>query len=192
MDLAKLPPEIATRVPGWKVQYGDLIYVPYDQHVVDYGQVKAFVFRAITLNEYDQIKVSLEFDNPLLIDEVSGQVMQACMLWPEKLNLDMVEQADFRHLYDKVSSKSPFNSLEAFADFVERARVQHSDLKSLICAFIAAGFPKLSIDDVGLFNSRQLGQYLIAAEHILQRKFEVPGANPKKRKAPDPLSPEEV
>lgn len=183
MSLSELPPEVSQQLPDWKLQYGELIYIPY-------SDPPAFVFRSITLNEWSRIKLCLELDDPLLTDRIAGEILQACLLWPKDYDLDFLSTGDFKRLYAQVSDSSPFGSLKNFAKALERYRDKNQDLANLIYAFTSAAFPGISRERVGEFTSHQVMLHLVTAETILQRTFEVPGTG--RREAPTPPSPDEV
>lgn len=183
MNLQDLPPEVVPHVFGWKLRYGELILVPYDDP-------ELFIFRSITLDEYGRTKMALTFEDDQLLDDIAGQVLQACLLWPEDFDLDDLSQADFKRLYERVASASPFGSLKSFDAMLGRYRERHADLATMIEAFLSAAFPGISPETIAGYTSHQVGKAIVTAEHILQREFTVPGTG--KRKAPAQLSPDEV
>jgi hypothetical protein len=161
-----------------------LVYIPYE------GTPSAFLFRSITLQEWDRIKLCLDINDPVLIDTTAAQTMQACLLWPEGFDLEDLSIGDFKRLYAKLTEASPFGSIDNFLSALERYRTKHQDLVNLIHAFITAAFPGMRRHEIAQFTAHEVFQHLVTAETILQRKFEIQGAGP--RKPPTPVSPDEV
>lgn len=183
MKLDQLPVEVHEQLPGWKTQFGELVYIPY-------AEPSAFIFRSINLEEWGQIKLALEIDDADLTDTTAAEIMQACLLWPKDFDLETLGIGDFKRLYIKLTEASPFGNLTNFVAALDRYREKNQDLVNLIFAFIAAAFPGMRRAEIAKFTAHEVFQHLVIAETILQRKFEIQGAEPKK--APTPVSPDEV
>jgi len=177
-----IPPEVLQRRPEWKRIHGPVLYVPQTE-------TTGFVFRAITLAEWDAYQSLQTLDDANALDEAMGQLLQGCLLWPEGYLLeDHLSQVDFVLLQQKVEAISPFGRVENFRETLEQYREQHQTISALVYAFLHLAFPHLSHVQIGQFTTRELFTHLVLAEKILDKPFPLD----LKKKAPTPIPAEDV
>ena len=160
-------PEVEARLLGWKNTYGEVI-------VLAFGG-RDYVFRSLTPREWEQVQLATELDDPALTDELNGQMLQNCKLWPEDFDLDDLPITAFTQLYESVQGASPFSSTQAFHDTLQRYRGRTQTMMGAVRAMLGTAFPGLTQEAIGDFNTHQLFIHITLAEQILGTEFQVPG-----------------
>src|SRR3990167_3487920 len=176
-----IPPEVLSRLPEWKRVHGTVLYIPQTE-------TSGYVFRAISISEWQEYQRIQALGNVDASDEELGRVLQRCLLWPEGFDLEELSQVDFVTLQQKVEEVSPFGSIPNFLQTLEHYREEHETISALVYAFLMLAFPRLSIEEIGQFTTRTLFTYLVLAEKILDRPFPLGD----KKKPPSPIPAESV
>jgi hypothetical protein len=174
--------EVQQRLREWKTTYGEVVHL-------DFGG-REYVFRAITPKEWDRIQLATEIGDPALIDELHGDLLNACKLWPEDFDLDDLPITGFRQLYQAVQDASPFGSPQSFYDTLQRYRQRTQNLMGAVRSMLATAFPGLTQAAIDDFSAHRLFTHITLAEQILGTEFQVPGVTPQG--PPPSMTPQQV
>lgn len=175
--MTRIPSEITERRSDWKVQHGEIFYLPVGE---------GFVLRPFTLGEFKKY-ILLRTSDPI---DAETWIVQTCLLWPEEFDVEDLSQGDFEILSQKLLDVSPFDNHDRLMEKLDQSRELAESLHNAIYIHIAAAFPAMTLDMIDLLNPDKLIHMLALAEKILQRPVEIEGEG--KAAPPSPTTPEEV
>ena len=117
--MANIPSEITERRSNWKIQHGEIFYLPVGE---------GFVLRPFTLGEFKKY-ILLRSSDPI---EAETWIVQTCLLWPEDFDVENLSQGDFEILSQKLLDVSPFDNHDRLMEKLDESRELAESLHNAI------------------------------------------------------------
>jgi len=145
------------QITTWKEEHGSVY------NAVMAGQ--EFIFRSLTLKEFDAFMAQSKKLDSALLDEY---IVDMGLLYPYDPDFDNKPAGVVTGLAEEILEYSSFGTPKSGIQVLDEEREQFLDVRGLLKAFIIAGMPAYTEEDLEDLNFRQLAHKVALSEKVLE------------------------
>jgi hypothetical protein len=152
-----------------KKQHGSLFQTSIKNQLV--------VFRELKFSEFDRIaeyQLSGEYTNL----DIEDFIIKSAVVYPADFNVDTFPTGMISSLAEEILEESGFSSAKKAKNVLELKRMQASEVRSLMKAFVLATITTYSSDDLDNMTYTKLAENVALSEKIIEIKQNILGIQP--------------
>lgn len=135
------------------------------------------VFRELTFKEYDKI-LDLKDSEDFSSADIEDYIIEYSIVYPNDYNILSIPPGNVTSLANEILDISGFSSARLAKQTLELKRIEASEVKNLMKAFVLATISTYSPEDLEEMTFSQLAERVALAEKIVEIKQGINGIEP--------------